>query len=58
MADEGRGALGEVLGVAPMLIEAYIALDRHADATRLAERFAAVPTPDGRTKALIARCRD
>ena len=56
-ADEGRGALGEVLGVAPLLIEAYIALDRRADATRLAERFAAVPAPDGRTKALIARCQ-
>jgi DNA-binding CsgD family transcriptional regulator len=55
--DEGRGALGEVLGVAPLLIEAYVALDRRDEASRLAERFAAVPTPDGRTAALIARCQ-
>jgi DNA-binding NarL/FixJ family response regulator len=55
--DEGRGAMGEVLGVAPLLIEAYVALGRTNDAARLADRFAAIPEPDGRTQALIARCR-
>ena len=54
--DDGRGAMGEVLGVAPLLIEAYVALGRHDDATSLTDRFAAVTAPDLRTQALIARC--
>lgn len=56
-ADGGQGAMGEVLGVAPMLIEAYAAMGRHDDAADLATRFSAVPDPDMRTKALIQRCR-
>jgi DNA-binding NarL/FixJ family response regulator len=55
--DGGRGAMGEVLGVAPLLIEAYAALGRRADAARLADRFGAIAEPDRRTQALMARCR-
>jgi DNA-binding CsgD family transcriptional regulator len=55
--DDGRGAMGEMLGVGPLLIEAYAALDRRVDAGRLADRFGAIPEPDRRTQALIARCR-
>ena len=57
VADGGRGALGEVLGVAPLLIEAYAAIGRHGDAASLAARFSAIPDPDMRTRALIERCR-
>jgi DNA-binding NarL/FixJ family response regulator len=55
--DEGRGSMGEILGVAPLLIEAYVAVGRTDDAARLTDRFAAVPEPDSRTQALIARCQ-
>lgn len=58
-ADGGVGSLGEPLGVAPDLVEAYLALGRHAAATDLADRFAAV-TPAAAApwlRALAARCR-
>ena len=55
--DGGRGGMGEVLGVAPLLIEAYVALGRHDHAARLADRFAAISEPPVRTQALIARCQ-
>ena len=57
-ADGGVGALGEPLGVAPLLVEAYAGLGRRADAVALTERYAAgsgflLPS----TAALVARCR-
>lgn len=55
--DDGRGASGEVLGVAPLLVEAYAASGRADEARDLAERFAAAPGPNLRTQALVARCR-
>jgi hypothetical protein len=58
-ADGGIGSMGEPLGVAPMLVEAYVGLDRRADAAALAKRFAEdTPQPaNPSTNALIARCR-
>ena len=56
--DGGVGSMGEPLGVAPALVEAYLALGRTDDAVALAERFAAV-TPAGASPfsaALVARC--
>jgi DNA-binding CsgD family transcriptional regulator/tetratricopeptide (TPR) repeat protein len=38
--DGGVGAMGEPLGVAPLLIEAYVGLGRTADARDLAQRLA------------------
>ena len=58
-ADGGVGSLGEPLGVAPDLVEAYLALGRRAAASDLADRFAAV-TPTAAApwlRALAARCR-
>ena len=58
-ADGGVGSMGEPLGVAPDLVEAYVAIGRREDAMALAERFAAV-TPEAappRLRALVARCR-
>jgi DNA-binding CsgD family transcriptional regulator len=55
--DEGRGPMGEALGVAPMLVEAYVATGRDDDAADLTARYAAVPSPAPPTRALIARCR-
>jgi len=57
-SDGGVGAVGEPLGVAPILVEAYAGLGRRADAAALAERYAEVsrlPLPT--TAALVARCR-
>ena len=57
-ADGGVGALGEPLGVAPLLVEAWTGLGRGDDAGALAARYAEVsrsPTPA--TAALVARCR-
>jgi DNA-binding CsgD family transcriptional regulator len=54
---QGRGANGDVLGVAPLLVEAYAALGRTEDADRLAARFAAIPGQNLRTTALAHRCR-
>ena len=57
-ADGGIGSLGEPLGVAPDLVEAYVGLGRAADAAALAGRYAdghrpVAPPP---TAALVARC--
>ena len=59
VADGGVGSLGEPLGVAPLLVEAYVALDRKEDAAALAARYAAeTPKPTtSQTQALVARCR-
>jgi DNA-binding CsgD family transcriptional regulator len=58
-ADGGVGALGEPLGVAPLLVEAFVAQGRIGDATDLAARYATA-TPGNappRVKALVARCQ-
>jgi DNA-binding CsgD family transcriptional regulator len=51
--------MGEPLGVAPYLIEAYVALGRQDDAIAVAEQFAAVTpaTAPPWLRALAARCR-
>lgn len=57
-ADGGIGASGEPLGVAPMLVEAYLGLGRADDARLLATRFAEA-TPPGSpalSVALSMRC--
>ncbi len=58
-ADGGIGSMGEPLGVAPDLVEAYVGLGRISDAADLAERYAdATPQPaPPQTTALVARCR-
>jgi len=58
-ADGGRGGMGEALGVAPILVEAYVGLGRLTDAAALADRYAAATPqpPDPKTTALIGRCR-
>jgi DNA-binding CsgD family transcriptional regulator len=57
-ADGGVGALGEPLGVAPLLVEAYAGSGRRAEAADLAARYAAVTAdPLPATAALVARCR-
>ncbi|HEY5981708.1 MAG TPA: AAA family ATPase [Microlunatus sp.] len=57
--DGGVGAMGEPLGVAPDLVEAYLALGRHHAAAALADGFgAATPTEAAAwRRALAARCR-
>ncbi|SNS22678.1 DNA-binding response regulator, NarL/FixJ family, contains REC and HTH domains [Geodermatophilus saharensis] len=57
-ADGGAGPLGEPLGVAPVLVEAWAGLGRQAEAAALAaeyERVSRSPLPP--TAALVARCR-
>ncbi|MGY1726488.1 AAA family ATPase [Geodermatophilus sp. SYSU D01062] len=57
-ADGGVGPLGEPLGVAPLLVEAWTGLGRAAEAAELAgeyERVSRSPLPQ--TAALVARCR-
>ncbi len=57
-ADGGTGASGEPLGVAPLLVEAYLGLGRTDDARVLAARFAEA-TPPGSpalSVALTGRC--
>ena len=51
--------MGEPLGVAPTLVEAYVGLGRAADAAALAGRYADVtaPSPPPPTVALVARCQ-
>jgi DNA-binding CsgD family transcriptional regulator len=58
-ADGGVGSMGEPLGVAPDLVEAYVGLGRAADAAALAGRYAEVSasSPAPPTGALVARCR-
>jgi DNA-binding CsgD family transcriptional regulator len=43
--DDGVGASGEPLGVAPLLVEAYLGLSRAEDARYLAARFAEATPP-------------
>jgi DNA-binding NarL/FixJ family response regulator len=57
-ADDGVGAMGEPLGVAPLLVEAYLGLGRTDDARSLATRYAEA-TPAGSpalSVALALRC--
>ncbi len=58
-ADGGVGSMGEPLGVAPYLVEAYVAVGRRDEAVALADRFAAVTPPAAPPwlRALVARCR-
>ncbi|SHG26604.1 LuxR family transcriptional regulator [Geodermatophilus nigrescens] len=57
-ADGGSGALGEPLGVAPLLVEAWTGLGRRAEAAGLAADYAAVSrSPSPATAALVTRCR-
>jgi DNA-binding CsgD family transcriptional regulator len=54
---DGVGALLEPLGVAPDLVEAYLALGRDADARELTARFRdAQDRPVPRVAAMVARC--
>jgi DNA-binding CsgD family transcriptional regulator len=55
--DGGRGTMGEALGVAPLLIEAYVALGRHDDAARMTDDYARVADPRPLFQALVQRCR-
>ena len=58
-ADGGVGSMGEPFGVAPYLVEAYLAVGRRDEAIAAAERFATV-TPAAAPpwlRALVARCR-
>jgi DNA-binding CsgD family transcriptional regulator len=52
-ADGGLGAMGEPLGVAPLLIEAYVGLGRTRDANDLTERLGEV-TPDASPPSMLA----
>jgi DNA-binding NarL/FixJ family response regulator len=57
--DGGVGAMGEALGVAPLLVEAYVSLGRVAQAEDLARRLAAA-TPDhapAELTAMVLRCQ-
>ena len=59
LADGGLGEMGEPLGVAPLLVEAYVGLGRTDDAVELTRRYAEV-TPSSapaRTTALVLRCQ-
>ncbi|PRY50067.1 regulatory LuxR family protein [Geodermatophilus tzadiensis] len=56
-ADGGVGALGEPLGVAPLLVEAWVGLGRQAEAAALAEEYARVAGSAPATAALAHRCR-
>jgi DNA-binding CsgD family transcriptional regulator len=57
--DGGVGAMGEPLGVAPLLVEAYVGLGRTEDAITLTSRFAEVTPPAAMpiTRALVGRCQ-
>jgi DNA-binding CsgD family transcriptional regulator len=57
--DGGVGSLGEPLGVAPLLVEAYAGLGRTAEASELSRRFAQVTNDSApaRIRALVARCQ-
>ncbi|MDZ5663369.1 AAA family ATPase [Nocardioides sp. S-58] len=58
-ADGGVGASGEPLGVAPLLVEAYLGLGRMDDARSLAVRFVDVvgPASPALSVALARRCQ-
>jgi DNA-binding CsgD family transcriptional regulator len=56
VADGGLGTMGEPLGVAPLLVEAYVSLGRAQDATDLTARLAEVTpgsSPPGMVAALL-----
>ena len=55
-ADGGTGASGEPLGVAPLLVEAYLGLGRTDDARELAIQFAEA-TPPGSSALSVALAR-
>lgn len=57
-ADGGVGALGEPLGVAPLLVEAYAGLGQGGKAAALSRRYAEItgPSAPARTRAFVARC--
>jgi DNA-binding CsgD family transcriptional regulator len=56
-ADGGVGEMGEPLGVAPLLVEAYAGLGRREEAAALTERYAAAAPDAGPVRdALAARC--
>jgi DNA-binding CsgD family transcriptional regulator len=55
-ADGGVGASGEPLGVAPLLVEAYLGLGRKDDAQSLTARYAAA-TPAGSSPLSLALAR-
>jgi len=57
--DGGVGSMGEPLGVAPLLVEAYVGLGRLVDAADVARQFAEETQQPAKpaTNALIARCR-
>ena len=57
--DGGVGAMGEPLGVAPLLVEAYVSLGRVADAEDLTRRLAGA-TPEhapAELSAMVLRCQ-
>lgn len=58
-ADGGLGAMGEPLGVAPLLVEAYAGLGRTVDARALAGRFTEITPPSALplSRAIAGRCR-
>lgn len=58
-ADGGVGSMGEPFGVAPYLVEAYVALGRRKEAVAAAERFNDLTPPAAlpELRALAARCR-
>ncbi len=59
LADGGLGEMGEPLGVAPLLVEAYVGLGRADDAVELTRQYAEV-TPSSapaQTTALVLRCQ-
>ncbi len=55
--DGGVGALGEPLGVAPLLVEALVGLGRHRQATVLTEELETATPPDGPPLLDAARLR-
>lgn len=57
-ADGGAGSLGEPLGVAPLLVEAYAGLGRTEEASVLSSRYAQATNASApaRMRALVARC--
>ena len=58
-ADGGVGASGEPLGVAPLLVEAYVGLGRLEDARALTARYGVVTPAESPplSTALLGRCR-
>lgn len=57
--DGGVGSLGEPLGVAPLLVEAYVSLGRMSQAEDLTRRYAAATPPHALAEldAMVLRCQ-